>query len=230
MSGGALMWYDDDSIRQIVDLEAIPVNDDYLTAYDAAADGFYMMNPADITVGTATLASTVTVTDNDDTSETNAVLFAAGAAGSGSLGVEADRTGGTLFTYDPATGTVEATEFVGGGVGITGLTATPGWGAIEGKTVSGGEITTGGDAFMAITEEGDAADAVTQIDGAAVGDVLVLKGVAALNNTITFTDDDSDLDLQADFLMDNENDTLVLICIGTGTPDTFIEVSRASNG
>jgi len=109
-------------------------------------------------------------------------------------------------------------------------TAAPAWGTIEGKTVSGGGITTGGDIFLAITEEGDAADSVTQIDGAAVGDVLVIKGVAALNNIITFTDDNSNLDLQADFLMDNQNDTLVLICIATGTPDTFIEVSRASNG
>jgi len=107
---------------------------------------------------------------------------------------------------------------------------TPNWGAIAGKTVVTGAITTGGSLFMAITEEADSADAVTSIDGNAVGDVIVLKGVASLNNTITFTDDNSDLDLQANFLMDNQNDTLVLICIAVGTPDTFIEVSRASNG
>ncbi len=110
------------------------------------------------------------------------------------------------------------------------MTVSPTWGAIASKTVVTGVITTGSSFFMAITEEGDAADAVTSIDGAAVGDVIVLKGVAALNNTITFTDDNTNLDLQANFLMDNQNDTLVLICIGVGTPDTFIEVSRASNG
>lgn len=43
MSGGGLRWYDNDSVRLIVDLETDPSNDDYIVAYDAGADGFYMM-------------------------------------------------------------------------------------------------------------------------------------------------------------------------------------------
>ncbi len=42
LSGGGLRWYDDDSIRVIVDLETDPSDDDYVVAYDADADGFYM--------------------------------------------------------------------------------------------------------------------------------------------------------------------------------------------
>lgn len=42
MSGGALRWYDDDSVRILVDLETDPSSDDYVVTYDAAADGFYM--------------------------------------------------------------------------------------------------------------------------------------------------------------------------------------------
>ena len=44
MSGGGLRWYDNDSVRLIVDLETDPSNDDYVVAYDAAADGFYMLD------------------------------------------------------------------------------------------------------------------------------------------------------------------------------------------
>ena len=39
MSGGGLRWYDDDSVRLLVDLESDPSNDDYVVAYDATADG-----------------------------------------------------------------------------------------------------------------------------------------------------------------------------------------------
>lgn len=47
MSGGALRWYDDDSVRLIVDLETDATDDDYVVAYDSAADGFYMKADAD---------------------------------------------------------------------------------------------------------------------------------------------------------------------------------------
>jgi len=44
---GAMCWYDDDAVRYIVDLATLPVDDDYVVAYDAAADGFYMKADAD---------------------------------------------------------------------------------------------------------------------------------------------------------------------------------------
>ena len=61
------------------------------------------------TTGTAAIATTVTVTDNESTDESNVILFAAGAAGSGNLGVEADGN----MTYNPSTGKITATGFVG---------------------------------------------------------------------------------------------------------------------
>jgi hypothetical protein len=42
MSGGGVRWYDNDSVRLVVDLETDPSTDDYIVAYDADADGFYM--------------------------------------------------------------------------------------------------------------------------------------------------------------------------------------------
>ena len=67
------------------------------TKFDGALEG---------NADTATLATTVTVTDNESTDEENVITFVAGAAGSGSVGLEAD---GNL-TYNPSTGTVSATE------------------------------------------------------------------------------------------------------------------------
>ena len=61
------------------------------------------------TADVATVATTVTITDNESTAEANPIIFAAGAAGAGNIGLESD---GTL-TYNPSTGKVTATGFVG---------------------------------------------------------------------------------------------------------------------
>ena len=59
---------------------------------------------------TATLATTVTITDNESTDEDNAIIFTAGGdVDGGNLGLESD---GTL-TYNPSTGKITATGFVG---------------------------------------------------------------------------------------------------------------------
>ena len=59
--------------------------------------------------GTAAVATTVTITDNESTNENNAIIFAAGAdTDGGNLGLESD---GNL-TYNPSTGTLSATNLV----------------------------------------------------------------------------------------------------------------------
>ena len=56
------------------------------------------------------MATTVTITDNENTDEDNAIIFAAGGdVDGGNLGLESD---GTL-TYNPSTGKVTATGFIG---------------------------------------------------------------------------------------------------------------------
>ena len=42
LATGALAWYDGDEVRYVVDLDTLPVNDDYVVAYDADNDVFYM--------------------------------------------------------------------------------------------------------------------------------------------------------------------------------------------
>jgi len=73
---------------------------------------------ANIAVALATLATTVTITDNESTNESNALIFTAGGdVDGGNLGLESD---GTL-TYNPSTGVVTATGFVGALTGnVTG--------------------------------------------------------------------------------------------------------------
>ena len=62
------------------------------------------------TADTATVATTVTITDNESTDEDNAIIFTAGGdVDGGNIGLESD---GTL-TYNPSTGKVTATGFVG---------------------------------------------------------------------------------------------------------------------
>ena len=62
------------------------------------------------TADVATVATTVTITDNESTDEDNAIIFTAGGdVDGGNIGLESD---GTL-TYNPSTGEVTATGFVG---------------------------------------------------------------------------------------------------------------------
>ena len=72
------------------------------------------------TADVATAATTVTVSDNESTNENNVILFGAGAAGSGNIGVEADGN----MTYNPSTGKITATGFIGALTGdVTGNVA-----------------------------------------------------------------------------------------------------------
>ena len=67
---------------------------------------------------TAAVATTVTITDNESTNESNALIFTAGGdTDGGNLGLESDGT----CTYNPSTGKITATGFVGALTGnVTG--------------------------------------------------------------------------------------------------------------
>lgn len=72
---------------------------------------------------TATLAATVTYADNENTAETNAIVFLPGGdLDGGNLAPEVDGD----FHYNPSTGTVTTTQFVGGGAGVTSVDAITG--------------------------------------------------------------------------------------------------------
>ena len=77
---------------------------------------------SNLTAGTSSVATTVTITDNESTNEDNAIIFTAGGAVTGgNLGLESDGT----CTYNPSTGKITATGFVGALTGdVTGNAAT----------------------------------------------------------------------------------------------------------
>ena len=88
---------------------AVTGNADTATALATARTigGTSFDGTANIVPGTATVATTVTITDNESTNETNAIIFTAGGdVDGGNLGLESD---GNL-TYNPSTGTLTATE------------------------------------------------------------------------------------------------------------------------
>jgi hypothetical protein len=59
--------------------------------------------------GTAGVATTVTITDNESTNENNGMVFTSGGTLTGNLGLESDGT----VTYNPSTGKITATGFIG---------------------------------------------------------------------------------------------------------------------
>ena len=62
------------------------------------------------TSGTAAVATTVTITDNESTNEDNALIFTSGGdVDGGNIGLESDGT----CTYNPSTGSITATGFIG---------------------------------------------------------------------------------------------------------------------
>ena len=117
------------------------------------------------TTDVATVATTVTITDNESTDEDNALIFTAGGdVDGGNLGLESD---GTL-TYNPSTGAVTATGFVGALTGnvtgnasgtaatVTGAaqTAITSVGTLTGLTISGDLTVSGDDITMATNTSG----------------------------------------------------------------------------
>lgn len=126
-----------------------------------------------------------------------------------------------IMKYDETTHKVVWEADVGGNPGSFGSAAA--------KTIASGVIDlSGGENFCDVTTEGDAADDLTEIQAAAAGDIVVLQRAVAETHTITVKDG-TYMKLQADFLLDDDTDKIVLICTAVGANDTFEELSRASN-
>ena len=112
MSGGGLRWFDNDSVRLIVDLEADPADDDYVVAYDSTADGFYMKVDVGGTPGTfgSETAKTL-VTDVADASggENFLGLAGEGAAADDIVEITAVAAGDIIVLSNPNAGSYAIT-------------------------------------------------------------------------------------------------------------------------
>jgi len=147
------------------------------------------------TTDVATVATTVTITDNEATDESNALIFTAGGdVDGGNLGLESD---GTL-TYNPSTGAVTATGFVGALTGnVTGNasgTAATVTAAAQTAITSVGTLTalTVDDVAVngkVITMTGDTGDTVVITAGAAGTLSIVTTDAAGADGHIQITAD-----------------------------------------
>lgn len=143
--------------------------------------------PNNITIDLATLASTLTITDNESTNESNAILFTAnGDLDGGNLGIESD---GDLF-YNPSTGALSATTFLGSGASLTGID-NDNWGTTDLSVANGG---TGASTLTGLLQ-GNGTSAFTAIsDSSTVGQILRVTGASTyawgalnLDDTDAFT-------------------------------------------
>jgi len=181
-----------------------------------------------LTAGTATVATTVTITDNESTTEANPIIFAAGAAGAGNIALESD---GTL-TYNPGTGAITAAGFVGaltgnvtGNASGTAATVTAGTQAsittltnvvtvgelVNGSIASGfGTINNGANTITTtglVTAGALTVNGTTTLNGAlvlgdAAGDTLDITASATVSTDFKFADNvDIALGTNADILI-----------------------------
>ena len=133
------------------------------------------------TSGTAAIATTVTITDNESTDEDNAVVFTAGGdVDGGNLGLESD---GNLI-YNPSTGRITATQL--GGTLVTAaqtnvtslgtLTAL----AVDNITINGNDISSTAGTDLTITP---LSGQQIVLDGTIVVDAGVVTGATSITST-----------------------------------------------
>ena len=158
------------------------------------ATGF--TGPLTGTASTATVATTVTITDNEDTDEDNAIIFTAGGdVDGGNIGLESD---GTL-TYNPSDGKVTATGFVGtltgnvtgntsGSSGSTTGNAATATALATGRTIGG--VSFDGTANIAVTLAATAtalasARTINGVSFDGTGNITVTAAGSTLSDTVT---------------------------------------------
>ena len=133
------------------------------------------------TADVATVATTVTITDNESTNENNAMIFTAGGdTDGGNLGLESDGT----CTYNPSTGKITATGFVGA---LTG-NASGSSGSCTGNAASATILETTR-AIGGVNFNGSAAINLPGVNTAGNQDT---SGTAAIATTVTAADESSD--------------------------------------
>ena len=157
---------------------------------------------------TAAVATTVTITDNESTNENNALIFTAGGdVDGGNLGLESD---GTL-TYNPSTGKVTATGFIGTLTGNVTGNASGSSGSCTGNAATATALETSrninGVAFdgtgnITVTAAGSTlSDTVTVAKGGTgqtslnSNGVLVGNGTSGITSSTNLSFDDTDLTL-----------------------------------
>lgn len=188
-----------DAANSLAALSGDPSTDNgKVVAYNATDDLFELVDS-----GTATNATNVTVTDNENTNEDNLIAFVANAASTtGNHGLEMD---GDL-TYNPSTGNLSATQLTGtiqtaaqGNITSLGtLTAL----TVDDVAINGKVITmtgsTGDTATFTAGTNGTLDIVTTDAVGAAANIQITADGTAELAGTTVTLDSSGGITLDAD--------------------------------
>ena len=138
------------------------------------------------TAAVATVATTVTITDNESTSEANAVIFTAGGdLDGGNLGLESDGT----FNYNPSSGTVTATAFAGALNGIVGG-STPADGSFTTLSTTGA-LTAGGSVYINDTANANQTLGLTINQGANDNEIIAFKSSDVAHGRVGYAETDT---------------------------------------
>jgi len=164
------------------------------------------------TADVATVATTVTITDNESTDEDNAMIFTAGGdVDGGNLGLESDGT----CTYNPSTGKITATGFVGA---LTG-NASGSSGSCTGNAATATKLATTR-AIGGVNFDGTAA---INLPGVNAGGNQDTSGTAAIATAVTVTANNTA----------NENIFIALVDGASGTQgietDTGLKYNPSTN-
>ena len=174
------------------------------------------------TADTATVATTVTITDNESTNEDNALIFTAGGdVDGGNLGLESD---GTL-TYNPSTGAVTATGFVGTTIELGHATDTTlarsGSGDV---TIEGNAIYRAGGTDVPVADGGTGASSLTD------GGVLLGSGTGAITAMAVLADGEMIVgDGTTDPVAESGATLRTSLGLGTGDSPTFTTVTASTS-
>ena len=138
------------------------------------------------TADVATVATTVTITDNESTSEANAVIFTAGGdLDGGNLGLESDGT----FNYNPSSGTVTATAFAGALNGIVGG-STPADGSFTTLSTTGA-LTAGASVYINDTANANQTLGLTINQGANDNEIIAFKSSDVAHGRVGYAETDT---------------------------------------
>ena len=186
-----------------------------------------------VTVTDPTGARTITIPDSDQTVGT-ATSAAADAIDAITEIASALKSGSdtTLITGTAGSnGNLAVWNADGDVVDGGSPTGTPGsFGSASAVTIASGVIDlSAGANYASVDGEGAAADDLTEIQAAAAGDIVVLQRKQGVAYTITVKDG-SYMQLQADFALDHDDDTITLICETASTNDIFKEIARSNAG
>ncbi len=189
------------------------------------SDGTFNYNPGTGLVTATGFAGTTLITDNESTSETNAIVFTAGGdVDGGQVGLESD---GDL-TYDPATGLLSATGY-SGTILITDNESTSETNAIvftAGADIDGGQIGMESDGDLTY----DPATGLLSTTGLATATVAATGNITGMMDIITTTDGSETVTMlgqmyHADHGTSTNDTTYTLPAVGDGLHGCFQDMS-----